>query len=508
MIKFHTAIFLCFISGAILPLAFSPFHWSFIAFISPAILFWCSHHLTLKQSTLCGFLFGFAYLGVGVSWIQISINLFGNMNWFWASLITLLFILFLAIFYASIPFVAKRFFHSSGIVSLCFVYPLLWVLFEWIRGWVLTGFPWLTIGYSQTNNHLSGIASVMGVYGLSFCIVIISGVIATLLLPKSVKNVIFTIPSLLFFVMMFSVGQLTWVEPSVDKKSLKVALIQANIEQKIKWKANERYRTMLLYDDLTRQIQQADIIIWPENAIPAFYDQLKNNYLKPLILDAQRKNAELLVGLPVWGDQRKKYYNSMIHLSEKSANIYKKRHLVPFGEFMPLASILKPILSYFHIPMSAFSTGSSDESPLLFIKNQWIGLSICYEDAFGQDIIKALPKASFLVNASNDAWFGHSLAPHQHLEMAQMRAIETGRYLVRATSTGISAIINEKGKILKQSPQFEQHILQGKIIPFKGKTPYVMLGNKLIIALIFFLLLTIKLSEPFICSNKTHPLAV
>ena len=160
----------------------------------------------------------------------------------------------------------------------------------------------------------------------------------------------------------------------------------------------------------------------------------------------------------------------------KEQRFYHKRHLVPFGDFVPLENWLRGLIRFFDLPMSGFSAGPEEQS-LLRVAGHRVGITICYEDAFGEEVIRALPEADFLINATNNAWYGDSLAPHQHLQISRMRALETGRYLVRATTNGISAIIGPHGELLMQSPQFATHVLTGRIQPMQGATPYVRFGN-------------------------------
>jgi apolipoprotein N-acyltransferase len=227
-----------------------------------------------------------------------------------------------------------------------------------------------------------------------------------------------------------------------------------------------------------------ELIIWPETAIPMFYHQALP-VIEKLRELAQQHHTEFITGIPFMDPESKKYFNSVIVIG-KTPDIYHKRHLVPFGEYLPFDHWLRPLLDFIQIPMSDFSAGHFAQ-PLIRAGGIPIGISICYEDVFGEEVIEALPQAQLLLNVSNDAWFGDSLAPHQHLQMARMRAMETGRYMLRATNNGISAIINEKGKIVAQLPQFEPRALSGRARLFSGATPYVLYGNKVIVILCFLM---------------------
>ena len=283
-------------------------------------------------------------------------------------------------------------------------------------------------------------------------------------------------------------GQVQWTKPLGD--ALTASLIQGNIAQEAKWNRDNLLPTLELYSSLTQQNWDSDIIIWPETAVPAFMHQVDDALLTPLQDEAIKHNSGLLMGLPVWQQEGERYYNALLSL-DGERDLYYKRHLVPFGEFMPLKALIGPVLAWIEIPMSDFSAGES-EQPIIQLGGRPVGVSICYEDAFGEETIEALPEAQYLVNVSNDAWFGDSLAMPQHLEIARMRALETGRYLLRATNTGISALIDEKGRVKARSPRFKQHILTGDFQPMQGSTPYVRTGNLLLIGtliLVLFLML-------------------
>ena len=267
-------------------------------------------------------------------------------------------------------------------------------------------------------------------------------------------------------------GLVTWSEPVGGRRE--VVLVQGNVPQHLKWLPEQRQRTMDLYLSLSRKHWGADLVIWPETAVPAFF-HVAEPLLQQVRDEALEHGTELLVGIPVKDLGSGRYYNSVVTLGEQSG-VYRKRHLVPFGEFLPFVDILGPIVDFMKIPMSEFSPGPRSQ-PLLSAGGLRVGVSFCYEDGFGEEVIEALPDATVLVNVSNDAWFGDSIAPAQHLQMARMRAIETGRYLLRATNTGISAIIGPGGEVLAQSPQFESHALRGSVQGMQGMTPYAFVGN-------------------------------
>ena len=475
-------IFIAFAAGAATVFGFAPFELYLFAVVGPAILLliWLSSDARLAFRT--GWAFGLGLLGIGVFWMHISIDQFGNVGTALAIFITLAFIAGMALYYGLLGWLGKRIVGSGGRVRQLVVYTMLWVLLEWLRGWVLTGFPWLALGYSQTGTPLQSYAPLLGVYGVSLLVMVSA---ASLVAVNSFRALL---PALLVLSLVWGGGwflnQKDWTSPSGD--AIRVSIVQANVEQSLKWKPETRQPTIDLYLQLTRQEWGSDLVVWPETALPSYYHQLDKELFQGLELEAQKNKSDLLFGIAVWEDTSKRYYNSMTTLGSVR-NSYYKRHLVPFGEFMPMRLLLQPLVEFLQIPMSNFSAGEA-ERPLIKVAGRWAGISICYEDAFGEEIIQAMPDAAFLVNASNDAWFGDSLALPQHLQIARMRSIETGRYQLRATNTGISAFIGPKGELISTSPIFKQHVLRGEIIPMTGITPYARVGNWGVIMLVTLLL--------------------
>ncbi|MCB1819623.1 MAG: apolipoprotein N-acyltransferase, partial [Gammaproteobacteria bacterium] len=267
----------------------------------------------------------------------------------------------------------------------------------------------------------------------------------------------------------------------------RVSLLQGNIPQDQKWRRSMRGPSLQLYLDMTASVPDSRIVIWPETAVPAFATEVETSLLAPLDALLREQGRDLLLGI-VDGSESGDYYNAMLSLGVSGRDRYYKRHLVPFGEYLPFDAWTRPLLDFLQIPMSNFSPGG-DGRPLLTLAGQPVGVDICYEDAYGTEVARALPEATLLVNASNDAWFGDSLAPHQHLEIARMRALETGRYLLRATNTGVSAIIDARGQLRGVSPQFERAILSDDVVPLRGTTPFVLWGNVAVVLLAALMLL-------------------
>lgn len=467
------------LGGAVMPLAFAPFGWSPVAWLSLTGLFGAWSFVTPKHAFRSGYLFGLGMFGAGVSWVFVSMHDFGGVAVPVAVFLTALFVAFLALFPALAGFTYARWLRSDASpLSLLAGLPALWTLIEWCRGWIFTGFPWLEIGYSQVDTPLAGYAAVLGTYSVTWiaALVVAYGV-AALLRQVSWRHCI------VVWGVVFSLGiglkSIAWATPT--GKPIEVALLQGNVSQDIKWRPEQRQPTVDLYVSMTRENWDADLVIWPETALPAFAHQARE-LLVQMGAEARSTNTDVLIGVPVMDPESRRYYNSMVAIGSHN-QAYSKQHLVPFGEYVPWDSFLGRVMEIMQVPLPDFSVTPS--SPVLTLAGQPMGISICYEDAFGGEVIQALPDATVLINASNDAWFGDSLAPHQHQEMARMRAIETQRPMLRVTNTGITAIIDHRGAIADAAPQFTVAVLRGRVQPMRGATPYARMGNAPVIAIVF-----------------------
>ena len=477
---------LAVIAGILMPFAFAPYEFSFLALVSLILIMLSWSGISTKRAFTRGWLYGLGMFGFGIYWVHISMNEFGGIGVPLSIFLTTLFVMFYALFPAITGYLARRFAdrgeHQVAREYLLII-PAVWVLFEWIKGFLFTGLPWLSVGYSQIDTPLSGFAPVIGVYGISFATLLTAGLITYWLLSGNKVSKI-ALPSLaVLWIIPLLLNEVEWSKP-IDEP-IKISLIQGNIAQDKKWLYSQRQPTLDLYTRLTRENWSSDLVIWPETAIPATYDKIQP-FLKQMAQEARMNSSELLVGLPVYNKRNNEFFNAMLSLGLKES-FYEKKHLVPFGEFLPMKSVLIDFVDFFDIPMSDFTPGRQ-EKPLLFVAGQTAGISICYEDAFGEEVVAAIPEATFLINASNDAWFGDSSAPHQHLQIARMRSLESGRYMVRSTNTGVSAFIDDKGVIQSSSPQFQVHVLTDEIQPMTGMTPYTVFTNIPIVGLVFSLL--------------------
>lgn len=466
------------LAGASMPLAFAPIGWFSVALFAPAVLIFFWQTAVPRLAFWQGFLFGAGMFGVGVYWVYISIHVYGHSPLPLAMGTMVLFVAVLAIFPALLGWLVTHYLQLLGPVRLAMAIPAGWVVMEWARGWFLTGFPWLSLGYSQIDSLLADYAPVGGVYAVSFVTVLTATLIALVLSTRGRTAWLSAGSVALLFAGAFFIGRISWTAPIGDE--LDVSIVQGNIDQDLKWVPEQRNPTLETYLNLSRgewndPDWKADVILWPETAIPAFYNEVADNFLVDLRREVEAANSSLITGIPLLDRSDWQYYNALMSVSDEP-EFYYKQHLVPFGEYLPLRSVLGTLLQVMPLPVADFSAGQPGQ-PLLHAAGYPVGSSICYEVIFGEEVAATLPEAAWLVNVSNDGWFGDSLAPHQHLEMARMRALETGRYLMRATNTGISAIISPRGHIQDVSPQFKVDVVRGVIQPYGGATPYVRLGN-------------------------------
>ncbi len=472
---------LALLGGAVLPLAFAPFYWYPLAIISLILLFASWRDVSPNQAFKRGWLFGLGMFGVGVSWVYVAIHEFGQASWPLAGGLTVGFVAFLALLPALLGYLLKSL-QRNRLMGADFILllPAGWVGFEWFKSWFLSGFPWLEIGTAQIDGPLAGVIPVLGVYGASWLVALTAGLLLT---AWTHKQWLWLVPAILVWPLAAMLNDVQWTAPKGEP--IQVSMIQGNVDQAIKWDPEQLRETLQLYASLSAQHWDSDLIIWPENAATAFYHQIDKGFLLPLAEQASANNSELLVGLPVLDADGERYYNSMAKLAETPA-FYHKKQLVPFGDYVPFET-LRGLIAFFDLPMSGFVPGPARQ-PLIEAADQTMGISICYEDAFTEEVRATLPAASLLVNATNNAWYGDSFAPHQHLQISRSRALEGGRPILRVTTNGISAFIDHKGQLTKQSPQFQQAVITQTVQPRQGATPYVHYGQWPLMVLLLLLL--------------------
>jgi apolipoprotein N-acyltransferase len=470
------------LAGLALPLSFAPYGLWPLALLSLAVLFDGWRDVTPRAAALRGYLFGIGMFGHGVSWIQVSIHKFGLPLYSFSVTMTALFVLFMALYPALAGWLVRRLPARDDTWRLLLVAPVAWTLVECLRGAFLSGFPWLVVGYGQVGSWFSGYVPLGGAYVASFAVALAAAALARILgtlrrrgtaagdgRPRATTCAAATLVALPLAGALLA--RIEWTT-SLGAPA-RVALVQGAVPQAAKWRPEYREPTLRLYAELSEPHWGKAVVIWPESALPAFPQEIAG-FLAAIAEKARKAGTAFLVGIPT-GDARGAYYNSLLMLGAGEGR-YDKHHLVPFGEYLPFDAQLRPLLNFLAIPMSSFTPGDEVQAPLVAGELRF-GASICYEDAYAAEIRKALPAANVLVNVSDDAWFGDSLAPHQHLEIAQVRALEAGRPLLRATNTGISAIIDHRGRVLARSPQFEPHVLSGAADARSGATPFARFGH-------------------------------
>jgi apolipoprotein N-acyltransferase len=454
---------IAFAFGALAVAAFAPLGFFPLAVVALA---WLSREWSIAtpwQAFRVGYAFGFGLFAAGVSWIYVSLHDIGGMPAVVAGLATFIFCAFLALFPALAGWLQARI-PASLAIRAALLIPAAWTLAEWIRSWILTGFPWLSFGYASTRWPLQGYAPLGGVFALSFLTVMLGALLWLAL--RGPHRFIWASAIVALLAVGEGLRHVEWTAPTGEP--LTVALLQGNIEQSLKFDPRRYVRTLETYATLANETR-ARLIVFPETALPRFLDAVDPRYIEFLDRVARRNDGDLLLGVPT-RKSTDELYNSVITLGMSPRQLYNKVHLVPYGEFVPPG--LGWTLQMVNIPMSDFSRGTYDQS-VLAAAGQKIGVNVCYEDAFGDAIARQLPEATLLVNVSNVAWFGDSLAPAQHLQMGQLRAAETGRMYLTATNTGITAAIDRDARVLGTLPQFTEGRLETIAQGYVGATPYV-----------------------------------
>jgi len=480
----------CFFAGALLTLAFAPFHLPWFAPIPLAAVLWLAANASgSRAAAACGFAFGLGCFLGGVSWVHVSLNVYGTMPAPLAAIATLGFCAYLALFPALCFWLLHR--VRAGVAWLA-AFPALWVLTEWLRGWLFTGFGWQAVGYSQAAgaSPLAGYAPVGGVLAVSLAVAFTAAGL-WYCMPRrpgqpDAPGIRQRAAVLLAVAATWGTGaalsRVEWTTPVGTP--IDVALLQGNIPQDLKWQESQILETLDTYWRLIQASGDAQLVVLPETALPLFADRLPNEYLARLVDHARVRRADILLGMVERSPDGRAYYNSLFSVGTAPVQVYRKQHLVPFGEFVP--PLFGWVIHWLQIPMQDFSSGARDQRPME-LSGQKVAVNICYEDAFGREVIRQLPEATILVNVSNTAWFGRSLAQPQHLQIARMRALETGRPMLRATNTGMTAVIDPRGRVVAVTDPFSEAVLRTQVQGYEGLTPFVRVGDGLAVGLALLL---------------------
>lgn len=477
----------CAALGAATVAGFAPVGAFPLPIVTLATLLWLAGRApSARGAATRGFAFGLGFFLAGVSWVYVSLHDFGQMPLPVAAFFTLLFCAFLALAPAIVTGCAWRWRERHWLLRALGI-AAAWTLAEWVRGWIFTGFPWIALGYSQIPySPLAGYAPVTGLYGVTFLTAFTAAVIATVV-PRASAPAASRLVPIAPLVLVWAGGALLhtieWTVPQGEPVA--VSLLQGNVPQDLKWNPAQVAATLTTYLGLVEK-SRGRLIVLPETALPLFKRDVPPEYLERLRAVAAARNGDVLVGMPEHGDSPREYYNSVLSYGVSPTQTYRKEHLVPFGEYIPLRPVLGWIVAVLAIPLQDFSRGGPDQRPLA-VAGQSVAINICYEDVFGEEIIRQLPAATLLVNVSNVAWFGRSIAPRQHLQISQARALEAGRPMLRATNTGMTAVIDPRGRIVAEAPEFETAIIEARVQGYAGATPYVRTGNLPMLALCLLL---------------------
>ena len=526
--KYDTKVCLILILfGALLPFSMAPFDvWpAGILSIAGFSVFVCGHSekvASFKLIFLRSLSYGLGLYSVGASWIFVSIRDYGQANIGLSLLLIIPFIILLSLLVA-IPFAqGRKALHISNsscntsyalATTMLLIFPSLWTLGEWFRGWVFTGFPWLYLGYAHTDSWISGWAPITGVLGLSWITAFCGGLLGLFfklrlqLIAKStqIQSVFISLTGALMLTFSFWLGGLylqsvKWTEPS--NKVISIGLMQPAISLWSSWDSSQLDKILFQYREDTASLLDNDLVVWPEAAIPRFRHEVPD-YLNSIAKEAANTNTALIIGIPTMSDPKDNpsnlhetyYYNSALAVGQ-GAGIYHKQNLVPFGEYVPFEKWLRGIIKFFNLPMSVFSSGGANQQNIIVGNDVVISTSICYEIAYSELVRESAENASLLLTISNDSWFGNTIGPKQHFQIARMRAIENRKPLIRATNNGISALVNADGKTAAVIPSFYRDTLEGTLEPRTGLTPFGRLGSNPIIFLSLLLVLLGLLKKP------------
>jgi apolipoprotein N-acyltransferase len=475
---------LALFAGSLVTLSLAPYDIWPAAILSCCLYMGLLRNCSTRLAAWRGWLFGLGMFGTGASWVYVSIHEHGNAGVILAGTLTALFCGGLALLHALFAWIYTRLLRDL-MAGMLVGFPALWVLFEWLRSWLLTGFPWLYIGYATLDTWAEGWIPVIGVFGASLlCAFSASCLYLAYMRRHTQAFLVYGTMIASLWLIGWQLQAAKWVAPA-SATPLTVGIVQANIPQELKWQPQYYEPTLALYESMTEPLLGRDIVLWPESAIPNYY-QRAQNFLAPLAQRSFEAGTALVTGIPWRAEGSEAYHNSIVALGEGSG-AYHKQRLVPFGEYVPLENWLRGTIEFFNLPMSGFSPGDDKQAPLL-AHDFRLSPFICYEIVYPELVRQYAREADLMITISNDSWFGTSIGPLQHLQMARMRALENGRYLVRATNNGISAIIDEHGKLVAQSPQFQRLNLTGEAQVMLGATPFSRIGSTPIVILCFVLL--------------------
>jgi apolipoprotein N-acyltransferase len=484
------ALAMAAVAGIATVVGFAPFGVAHLPILTLSLLFALWNGASSRRAAAeTGFAFGLGLFGAGTSWVYIALETFGGMPAAIAVIATAAMVAYLALWPAIAGYLAVRFTPKRSVARVVAA-AALWTLCEWLRGFLFTGMPWLSLGYAALpGSLLSGYAPIGGVFLVSFAVAVVAAMVAVIYDSVVLGQTRRTVAAITVCVALYlgggALSRLEWTRP--DGAPLAVSLLQGNVLQEVKFDPDFRERTFDIYARLVDQ-SRGRLIVLPESAYPMFSDEVPDRVLLQLVRTATVRGGDVLLGLftaepPLPGSDEPRYFNTVVTLGSNELQLYRKRHLVPFGEMIPGKAVLGWLIrSVLAIPLADQTPGAPTQPPLS-VAGTRVAVNICYEDAFGSELIEGARSARILVNVTNDAWYGHSIAAWQHNQMSAMRALELGRPMLRATNTGITSAIGYDGDLRAFLPWFTSGVLEVTIQGRTGATPYQEVGDWLALGL-------------------------
>jgi apolipoprotein N-acyltransferase len=470
-------------AGAALTLAFAPYNQWWLALLCPALLmvFW-TRAATPREGALLGLAFGLGLYAAGTWWLFISINGFGQAPVWLALLIMGALVVIMAAWQALLGYVAVRWLSPRTPAGCLLLMPAAWLIIEWWRGWFLSGFPWLSLGYSQTDSWLAGLATVGGVYLVSLALLVGAGALVHFWSARGAVRWLAPVALIIPWTTGASMLHVEWTRESGPSRT--VAILQGAIPQDLKWLVEKQQDILDIYERLHREAVGADLVVWPESALPDLAN-LYADYISAAWATARARNSSILMGVIRQDeDGDEVYYNSLLSLGlgKSDPAFYDKRHLVPFGEYFPVPDRVREWMKLMNLPYSDFTSGAARQK-VFDLAGMRFAASICYEDAYPAVLNPEIRQSDVLVTVTNDGWFGHAAARYQHLQIARMLALQSRRFLIRAANDGVSGVVDPFGKVVHKAPEFTESVLRSAVTPRRGVTPYLKVGNWLAIGL-------------------------
>jgi apolipoprotein N-acyltransferase len=474
-------------AGAFLTFGFAPLQWWPLAIACPAVLMFLWEGTQAREAAKLGFCFNFGTFAAGTYWLYTGLHTMAGVPVWIAAGLMLGLTGIMALYHAALGYVVARWLPATGAVRWLLALPAAWVFIEWWRGWFLSGFTWLSLGYTQTDTWIANLAPLIGVYGISALLLVSAGALVALVKGNTRTRIVAASLIVLPWAAGVALRGVEWTKPS--GKPVGVAIVQGAIPQDEKWQTKNEANTLRIYRTLAETAFGTPVIVFPEASLPPIVNDIVP-FVRDLYADAAKQGSSLVIGI-LRGDgqgpteyEYKDYYNSVLALDRKIEKVqwYDKSHLVPFTEFFPVPSVVRSWMRVMNLPYSDFTSGPMVQPPLQ-AGGLKLSASICYEDGYGSSQLAALEHADTLVNVTNDAWFGHGSARYLHFQIARMRAIESQRYMLRAGQDGISAVIGPRGQVVAEAPGFQQYVLRSQVTPRMGLPPYARFGNWLIISL-------------------------